>query len=90
MKRYYMSASNGSVVAHESETGEWVEFEESQAEVDFWKFGVVRREKIMVQQEADVDRLEKRIKELEETIHNLRHPLSINPDEYVGDEIGGE
>lgn len=36
MKRYYMSASNGAVVAHESETGEWVEFEESQA-------GVVRR-----------------------------------------------
>ena len=33
---------------------------------------------------------QERIKELEETIHNLRHPLSINPDEYVGDEIGGE
>lgn len=28
MKRYFMSASNGSVMAHESPTGQWVKYED--------------------------------------------------------------
>ena len=33
---------------------------------------------------------QEQIKELEETIYNIRYPHTTNPDEYVGDEIGGE
>ena len=39
---------------------------------------------------ASLLKAQEQIKELEETIHNLRHPLSINPDEYVGDGVKEE
>ena len=38
----------------------------------------------------ELDIAQERIKELEETIYNIRYPHTTNPDEYVGDEIGGE
>lgn len=50
-------------------------------------------EKAYNEQFMRAEKLEERIKELkelEETIYNIRYPHTTNPDEYVGDEIGGE
>jgi hypothetical protein len=84
MQRYYMRASNGSVVHHESDTGGWLKYDE----VDY-EMSTLRYEK-----EEAVDRvkaLELRVTEREELIMQLDEKIlslvGIEERESQGNDI---
>ena len=83
MKRYYMSASNGSVVPHESESGAWVRWEEVEEAfkeyintIDKQEIRLVRiiTESTDILHDEVARRIvaDKRIKELEKALEPIR------------------